>query len=314
MDYNSRLIFNPAAGAFNLEPFLPEVITVLASYGWQVECCRSSQPGEIGRLARQAEQKGYPVVWVAGGDGSLNEAANTLAHSPTALGILPTGTSNVWARQLGLPVPTPWNPNRLIAAARALAEGRVYTIDLGQVAGRYFVMWSGVGLDAVIATAIEPKPPTLRRFGMLGYAAQVIRIAWPYRGAQMNIQADQVTLHTRAFLAVASNGPLYGAILHLAPAAVLDDGCLDLTILQGGSLYTALTHAVNLLFGRVTHNPRAILYRARCIQISAPDFIPVQVDGEPLTATPVTIQVVPQALRVLAPRGAPAGLFQHAPN
>jgi diacylglycerol kinase (ATP) len=310
MDYSASLIFNPAAGAFSLEPILPEIIVALQAYGWQVELYKTQQRGDIGRLAQEAVRKGCDVVLVAGGDGSLNEAANALVHSPAIIGMLPTGTSNVWARQLGMPIPTPWNPNKVLEAARALAEGQVRTIDLGLVAGRYFVMWSGVGLDAVIAAAIEPKPPIVRRFGMVGYAARVIRIAMRYRGARMDIQTDQETFHTHAFLAVASNGPLYGAILRLAPAAVLDDGCLDLTVLQGESLFAVLARACNLLLGRVTRDPQAILCRARCIQISTPGPVPVQVDGEPLTVTPVTIEVIPQALHVLAPRGAPASLFQ----
>jgi diacylglycerol kinase (ATP) len=310
MDYSACLIFNPAAGAFNLEPILPEIIATLKGYGWQVELCQTHQRGDISRLAQESVQKGHSVVLVAGGDGSINEAANVLAHNPTVMGVLPTGTSNVWARQLGIPIPTPWKPDKLVEAARALAEGQIRTIDLGRVSGRYFVMWSGVGLDAVIAASIEPKPTIIRRFGMVGYATQVIRIAWRYHGAQMDIQADQKTIKTRAFLAVASNGPLYGAIIHLAPDAVLDDGYLDLTVIQGESLYAAVARAFNLLLGRVARDPQAILCRARRIQISSPDPVPVHVDGEPLTVTPVSIEVVPRALRVLAPRNTPATLFQ----
>jgi diacylglycerol kinase (ATP) len=310
MDLSASLIYNPAAGAFNVEPILPKILATLQEYGWQVVMCHAHQRGDIGRLAQAAARQERQVVLVAGGDGSLNEAANALAYSQTALGMLPTGTGNVFARQLGIPIPSPWNPSKLVDAARALAAGEVRTIDLGRTAGRYFVMWSGTGLDAEIIASIEPKPPMIRRFGMVGYAAQVVRVALRYHAVQMVIEVDQTTIKTRALLAVASNGPRYGVIFRLAPAAMLDDGYLDLTILKGDNLFAKITRVLNLLLGRVARDPQAILCRARRIQMTTLNPIPVQVDGEPLTMTPVTIEVAPLALRILAPHQAPVTLFQ----
>jgi diacylglycerol kinase (ATP) len=310
MNNSASLIYNPAAGAFNVEPILPKILATLQEYDWQVDLCHAHQRGDIGRLAQAAARQERQVVLVAGGDGSLNEAANALVHSQTALGILPTGTGNVFARQLGMPIPNPWNPGKLVYAAQALAAGQVRLIDLGQTAGRYFVLWSGTGLDAEVSASVESKRPKIRRFGMVGYAAQVVRAALRYQGVEMIIEVDAETIHTHALLAVASNGPLYGVYFRIAPSAILDDGFLDLTIFEGDNVFATLSRALNLLLGRVARDPHAILRRARRIQVTTPTPIPVQVDGEPLAQTPVTIEVVPQALRILAPRQAPANLFK----
>jgi diacylglycerol kinase (ATP) len=312
MNISASLIYNPAAGAFNLEPVLPEILAALRGHGWQVDLCQTRERGDIGRLAQAAVQQECQVVLVAGGDGSLNEAANALVHSQTALGMLPTGTGNVFVRLLGMPLPSPWNPVKLVKAAETLATGQVRTIDLGRAAGRYFVLWSGIGLDAEISASIEPKRPMVRRFGLVGYAAQVIKAALRYRGAQMTTETDQETIQTHAILAVASNSPLYGVYFRIAPIAVLDDGYLDLTIFEGDDLLSTIGRALNLLLGRVARDPHAMLRRARWIQMTTPTPIPVQVDGEPLTRTPVIIEVVPKALRILTPRQAPSTLFKSA--
>jgi diacylglycerol kinase (ATP) len=306
---SASLIYNPAAGAYNVESTLPDILARLQEYGWQVDLCRTYHRGDIARLTQAAMQQERQVVLVAGGDGSLNEAANVLAHSQTNLGVLPTGTGNVFARQLGMPIPSPWKLGKLVNAAQALAEGQVQTIDLGRTAGRYFVLWSGTGLDAEISASIEPKRPVIRRAGLVGYAAQVIKAALRYHGAPMTIEVDGETIHTHALLAVATNGPLYGVYFRIAPKAILDDGYLDLIILNGENLFSKIARVFYLLLRRVESDPQAILRRARCIQVTTPTPIPVHVDGEPLTRTPVTIEVVPQSLRILAPRQAPATLF-----
>jgi diacylglycerol kinase (ATP) len=309
MDSSGILIYNPAAGAFNVKPVLPEILQALALGGWQVELRQTHQPGDIGRFTTEAVQRGDNIVFIAGGDGSLNEAVNHLAHTNTALGVIPTGTSNVWARLVGMPMPLPWNLHKLVDGAKALVDGCVRTVDLGLADQRYFLMWSGVGLDGEIASVIEPKSTPVRKFGMLGYAAFVIAIAFRYRGVHMTIETENHTYQTRSLLTVASNGGLYGGILRIAPQAVLDDGYLDVCIFRGENILQTLFHAAILLAGKAAKDPRAIMVRAQRIQVSSLRPCHVQVDGEPFIKTPVNIKVVPKALRVLLPPNTSAALF-----
>ena len=310
----ASLIYNPAAGSSRLQALFPEILRVFQSCGWEINLCQTQQRGDVARLAGEAAQQGRQVVLVAGGDGSLNEAVNVLAHSSCALGVLPTGTGNVWARQIGMPIPNVLNPYRLVEAAHTLVDSQTRTIDLGRTGERYFLMWSGVGLDGEVSASLEPKPIYIRRLGLVGYAAQAVAVAAQYRGSRMRIEADQQLIRTRGILAVASNGPLYAAILKIAPQARLDDGYLDLTIFQGDNLYATIVHALNLLAGRVEHNPRVISVRARRIRVVTHKPCHVQVDGEPFMRTPVLIEIVPRALQVLIPHQTPANLFLEPDN
>jgi diacylglycerol kinase (ATP) len=223
--------------------------------------------------------------------------------------VIPTGTGNVFARQIGVPIARPWNRRRLVAAAVSLADGQQRSIDIGRANGRYFLLWSGVGLDALVSQTIEPKPPVVRRFGLLGYAAHALAVAIRYHGQRLIIEADGERIETDALLAVASNIRAYAAILNIAPHAVLDDGRLDLTVLRGTNLPTILLHVAFLLSHTVHHDPLAIMRQVRQIQIDCAVPGPLHVDGEPLGLTPATIEVVPSALRILAPRHASRTLF-----
>jgi diacylglycerol kinase (ATP) len=309
----TTLIYNPYAGSGNIEPILPEILNLLRQYNCQVAVKQTRQPGDIQVFAKEAVDQAMQVVFVAGGDGSINEAVNALAYSPVALGVIPVGTGNVWARQIGLPLPSKWNSHRLVDAIQVLLEGSIYEVDLGKVNDRYFLMWSGVGLDAEVSATIEPKPLYMRRLGLVGYGAYVAYVALGYRGTYTTIEVDGEEVTTRALLAVVSNVNLYAAILKVAPKAQLDDGLLNISIFKGDNVLSALWHVPPMLAGWTERDSRAIQMLGRKITIRAQRTCNVHVDGDPLTKTPVTIQVVPRSLRVLIPRCVPAGLLSRPP-
>src|SRR5512136_3065415 len=125
------LIYNPRSGTHDVKSHLPAALQVFRESGWQVEMQATLQAGDVQRLAADAVRNHYDVVLTAGGDGSLNEAANALAHSEVALATLPSGTANVWARQIGMPTPAPLYTTQLADAARSICTGLVRPIDLG---------------------------------------------------------------------------------------------------------------------------------------------------------------------------------------
>src|SRR5512143_3185427 len=124
-DSNLRavLIYNPRSGTHDVQAHLSPALQVFREYGWQVEVQGTQRAGDVQRLAADAVRNNYDVVLAAGGDGSLNEAANALVYSDVALATVPGGTANVWARQIGMPTPAPLYTAQLADAARSICTG-----------------------------------------------------------------------------------------------------------------------------------------------------------------------------------------------
>jgi diacylglycerol kinase (ATP) len=304
------LIYNPRSGTRDVQSYLAPALQVFREQGWRVEMQGTQRPGDVQRLAADAVRHNYEVVLTAGGDGSLNEAANALAHSEVALAPLPSGTANVWARQLGMPVPAPLYGTQLADAARSICAGLIRLIDLGCTNGRYFLLWSGAGLDAYVTSKVEPRPPWVKRWGVAGYGLRALWHAVQYRGTPMTIKLDdQPPLRDRALMVLISNIQLYAGIVRPSPQARVDDGMLDVCIFKGtGFAYTA-RHFISIAVGRAAQDPQLINLRGQHIRVSAKQPTAVHVDAEPIGFTPIDVQVAPRALRVVVPRTAPASLF-----
>jgi YegS/Rv2252/BmrU family lipid kinase len=304
------LIYNPRSGTHDIQSHLPAALQVFRESGWQVEVQSTQRAGDVQRLAAAAVRSQCDVVLAAGGDGSLNEAANALAHSEVALAALPSGTANVWARQIGMPTPAPLYAAQLADAARAICTGLIRPIDLGRANKRYFLLWSGAGLDAYVTTRIEPRPPWVKRWGAAGYGLRALWHAVQYRGTPMTIEIDdQPVLCDRALMVLISNIQLYAGIVRPSPAARLDDGLLDVCIFKGTNFAYTARHFLSIALGRSAQNPELINRHGRQIRVSAKQPTAVHVDAEPIGVTPLDVQLAPRALRVIVPRTAPAALF-----
>jgi diacylglycerol kinase (ATP) len=304
------LIYNPRSGTHDIQAHLPPALQVFREQGWQVEVQATQRAGDVQRLAAEAVSNHYAVVLAVGGDGSLNEAVNALAHTDVALATLPSGTANVWARQIGMPTPAPLYPSQLADAARAICGGLIRPIDLGRTNERYFLLWSGAGLDAYVTSKIEPRPPWVKRWGAAGYGLRALWHALRYRGTPMTIEIDdQPSRHDRAVMVLISNIQLYAGIVRPSPEARIDDGLLDVCIFKGNSFAYTAWHFGSIALGRSAQNPELIQLCGRHIQVCARQPTAVHVDAEPIGVTPIDVQVVPRALRVIVPQTAPVTLF-----
>lgn len=305
----SLIIYNPVAGPRDVWKELKRVRRELTTRGWSVEIEATRQAGEATALAREAARSGMDTVWVAGGDGTVNEAVNGLVGTETALAVLPVGTGNVWARQLHLPVYTLAHPFRLREAAIAQAEGRVRSVDVGRMNDRYFLLWVGAGFDAQITSDMEPRPRRVKRLGVLPYVVAGLTLAREFSGVRTHLVLDGRVLRGRALLVVVSNVQMY-SIFHLTPRARMDDGLLDVFVFRGlGGFLYMLRMAGQLFVGRHLENPRVVQRTARQITLWTEVPMAVQADGEPLGTTPISIRVVPRSLRVRVPPQAPPTLF-----
>jgi len=303
-----RIIYNPAAGPRDVHRELQRVRRELRRHGWSVDVETTRAAGDVTRLARQAADEGLDAVWIAGGDGSISEAANGLVGSGTAMAVLPVGTGNTWAKQLRLPTYTLTHPFRLREAAAEQARGEVRAVDVGRVNGRHFLLWVGIGFDALVTSRMEPRPRPVKRLGALPYVVAAAILARHFSGVRTRILLDGHAVRGRTLLVLVSNVQMYAFLPVVCPAK-MDDGFLDLLAFRGlGPIYI-FQHAAKMFSGRHLQDPKIVHRKVRQATVWTDEPVSVQADGEMVGTTPVTLHVVPRALRILVPPQAPRSLF-----
>ena len=305
------LLFNASAGARSSHRRLPDAISVLEQVGWQVESVATRSPQHTEELARTAGAAGFDVVAAAGGDGTVNVVVNGLAladpDEPTAaLGILPAGTANVLARDLGLPVPLPGVLDTLPETARWLTRSQSMAVDLGRVTNaagqRYFICWAGVGLDAAVTAQVAANPAAKQWLGALAFVASAVgQVREIYRSRLYTVQVDDQMFQGRGVLAVASNIQCYAVVFDMAPDAAMNDGLLDVTFFHDITVFNGMDRLWKLTTAQHTDDPGIGYARGQCVLIDADTPQPVHVDAEPFGVTPVTIEVLPGAIQMMTP-------------
>jgi diacylglycerol kinase (ATP) len=309
----AHIIHNPTAGPRDVRRDLERVCSDLERRGWSVELRITEKPGDARVFACAAAQAGCDVAVAAGGDGTVNETVNGLVGTQTALGVLPVGTGNVWAKQLGIPTYTLTNPLRLQEAAAGLTEGAFRRVDVGRVIGqvddRYFLCWAGIGLDAQVTVEMEPRPRYAKQLGTLPYVIATLIVARDFQGVRTRISLNGGIVRGRTLLVLVSNIQQYAGWFKVARRARVDDGQLDVLVFKGMGFPYVVRHVLKVISNRYLQDPRVVHRQVSRIEVKTESAMSVQVDGDPIGTTPVTLEVVPRALRVLVPPGAPLDLF-----
>jgi diacylglycerol kinase (ATP) len=328
----AELIYNPNGGQVVVRHEIAEAVGFLSRRGWTVVCRETTEPKEATELARQAVLRGAKVVIAAGGDGTVSEVANGLLHTDAALGVLPVGTTNSWALQMGIPALNPWSPGtnvvKLVAdleeriarplpanyyrtvilnAAHVLVEGHTVAVDMGEISGRYFLMWAGIGLDAAILASISLREK--KTLGSWAYLFTTIGAIGRGSSTDIRLNLDGKVIKVSTQQIIISNIQLYGGIMVIGAKALVNDARLDVCIFKGDSFFTFIQHALKVLSHQHLRDPKIEYYQCSEIIVESDRAMPVHVDGEPFTKTPVTIRTVPSALKVIVPKKAPGNLF-----
>lgn len=308
------LIYNPEAGRYPPTPFAKRAAEVLREHGWQVRLIPTRSGETLTRMAKRAAQRGIEAVFVAGGDGSVGLAAAGLMGSETALGILPAGTANVFAQDLGLARMSLVNWTGIEKSARLLADAPAYWVDMGRCNGHPFLLWSGTGLDAVVVQKVEPRRRWEKVFGIAKYATHAVWTASTWSGMRLKVEVEGFHSEGEFIMAVATNIPRFaGGLAQLAPHARLDDGLMDLWLFRGHAFNDIARIAWMLWLGRPEEIPGAERLTFREARIVGKGRLPFQLDGEPvICARETMLKVVPRALRLLVPPRA-RYLFIHPP-
>ena len=265
----------------------------LARHGFEANIRATTKAGDAHTFAKEAAASGCDLAVAWGGDGTINEAASALVASDTIFGIVPAGSGNGLASDLRVP----FDPR---AALEVAASGRTMTIDAGRVDDCMFFNIAGVGVDAVIAARFAERG--MRRRGMLGYmqlsTAELLR----YRCQTYELTIDDQQFAHRAMLIAFANGRQYGNRLLIAPGARLDDGLLEVVVVEQLSLLSIAFRLPSLFQGTLQPGRGVTMRAGKSIRISANGPIPYHVDGEPrLGGAELDVSTIPAALRVRVP-------------
>ncbi len=252
--------------------------------------------GDARDIARQAAAEGIELLLVAGGDGTVNEAAQGVLGSETTLGVVPVGSGNGLARSLGIPLrPGP--------ALEALENGVARRIDVGVVNGEPFVNVAGVGFDAAVGIAFESNGRGGGRRGVLTYLRLGLARSFSYPPARVTLEAGGEHIETRALVVTFANGRQYGAGAVIAPRARLDDGCLEVVVIEDAPPLETVLNAPRLFLGSIEGYRRYRRVTAPSALLTATAPLEHHRDGEPAARTDrLEVGVRPRALRVLVPR------------
>jgi diacylglycerol kinase (ATP) len=254
----------------------------------------SPEPGAPAKLALFAAESGHDLV-ACGGDGVVTEVAAVAADTGRRLAIVPTGAGNDFARALGYDIKRP------LDAFAALEHGRDRVVDLGRVNGRWFTTVTASGFDA---EANRWANTVHRLSGTTLYVAAVPRTLTVYRPQPFHLQVDDTELDVHAWLVAVGNGPSYAGGMRIAPAARLDDGVLDVTVIGAMSKLEFLYNFPKVFKGSHVSHPKVHTYRGARVELSSPGSrLPLEVyaDGERVGPMPAAMQAARDALTARVP-------------
>jgi diacylglycerol kinase (ATP) len=253
----------------------------------------TERPGHARELTRALVGQGVATVAAWGGDGTVNEVASALAFTSTTLAIVPSGSGNGLARELGVPL-------NADGALRLALDGDERTMDAGELDGHLFFNVAGLGLDAKVAHRFTGG--TGRR-GFSRYLEVTCQELFSYQPTEHLIVTDGVPLRSRALLIAIANSRQYGNGALIAPQARIDDGLLDVVVIDQRSPIKALLQVPRVFLGQVGRVKGVSMRTAAVIEISSDAPTVFHVDGEPYVGgATVTARVHPAALRVKVPR------------
>jgi YegS/Rv2252/BmrU family lipid kinase len=291
----ARLIINPISGTASKAGLDGYVIDTLSPAGWDIETTYTQCHGDATRLAREAVELGYDAVFAAGGDGTVNETADALCGSDTALGIIPCGSGNGLARHLGIPID-------VREGVKVIHDESPRCIDYATVNGLKFFCTFGVGFDAAVSAAFAEK----KRRGKFTYLQSTFQTYAHYEPELYTITANGQRITEKAFLVAVCNASQYGNNAYIAPSATIDDGLLDVTIIHAGNTLSTALVGFDMLIGNIERNMLIHTFRTPSLTIKRSNPGAAHLDGEPLQLDDtLDIKCHHRRLKVFAPDSLP---------
>jgi YegS/Rv2252/BmrU family lipid kinase len=291
------IIINPIAGG--VRPDVARARAELASaivdrHGDPAEVFVTERAGHARDLAKAAVARGARLVMAWGGDGTINEVASALAFGEVPLGLVPAGSGNGLARQLGV-------PKKAADAIRLAIAAEPRRIDVGELNDRLFVNAAGIGIDAHVASRFNEN---YGRRGFPMYVRVTATALVTYQPNEYTITAAGQRTQVRAVLVTAANSAEFGNGACIAPGARVDDGLLDLVVLEERSRLRTIVNLPRLFTGTVQRVPGCTITRVDRAMIESDRPMTFHVDGEPVAGgTSLRLRVHPGALYVSVKAG-----------
>jgi diacylglycerol kinase (ATP) len=284
------LVVNPTSGKGLGARVAPVVRRRLEAAGLTVDEYTTSCAEDVGRISADVVASGADAVALVGGDGTIHLGAQVLANSGMPFGVIPAGTGNDFARSIGVPLKDPVRATDLIVA------GNTRSVDLAVAKDEYITTVVAGGFDSLVnkrANAMSwPR-------GNARYTLATLAELRTFKPLEYVVTVDGEVIETKAMLVAVGTGPTYGGGLQICAGAEIDDGLLDVTIIQPVSRFTLLQMFPKLAKGTHVGHPMLRTVRGRSVRIESPG-ITAYADGEPLGPLPVDITIAPGALTVFA--------------
>ncbi len=253
----------------------------------------TSKRKEAESISKCAAQEGFEKIVSVGGDGTIYEVINGLIGQKIVLGVIPAGTGNDFARSIGI-------ERDLKKALDTIVYGEEKYIDCGLANGRYFINVAGVGFDTEILREVEKIKKHLS--GKWAYLAGVFKTLFHYKHKKIEIDIDGKTYNKEILLMALANGKFYGGGMKISPDSDLEDGYIDICIIHKISKLRVLRLFPTIFAGKHINVREVTLYRAKKIKLNSATPLEVNLDGDVVGVTPLSIEVVPKAIKILIPR------------
>lgn len=308
METKKRIIFvvNPISGTHGKEFILRLIEKELNHSIYDYSIRKTEYAGHASEIAAQAAAEHTDIVVAIGGDGTINEIGRAIIHTNTAMGIIPCGSGNGLARHLQIPM----EPKK---AVDIINDGVTDIIDYGKINNVPFFCTCGVGFDAFVSLKFSQAG----RRGPLTYLEQTLRESLKYRPEVYELEMDgNPSARYKAFLIACGNASQYGNNAYIAPKATLNDGLLDVTILEPFTVLDVPALSFQLFNKTINQNSRIKTFQCKSLRIHRTKPGVVHFDGDPMMAgEDVEVAIVQKELKVIVPRNAgksPVNVLQRA--
>lgn len=285
---DTLIILNPAAHSERAQRKRAQVEALAHDCAFYA----TTHTGEAEQMARRGVEEGFEKIVAAGGDGTINEVVNGLAGTNTTLGLLPIGTMNVFANELGLPV------HDLELCWNIIQNDRTRSVDLPKANEKFFVQLAGVGLDAQVVK--ETSAQLKKNFGPLSYLISAAQIA-ARQPPRLFIEADEAPVKEGSFVLI-GNGRRYGGPFPFFKHAVIDDGKLDVIVFKSLGYLEIIKYLQDVVFSSEIRVPEIEYFQTSRLRVDSDQSVPVELDGELVGNCPVEFGLQERSLRVLVPR------------
>ncbi|EGL83884.1 Conserved hypothetical protein CHP00147 [Caldalkalibacillus thermarum TA2.A1] len=269
----ARIIYNPSAGRELFRKHIPSILEKLERAGYETSCHATTGAGDAIRAAETAVERRYDLVVAAGGDGTVNEVVNGLAEKKyrPQLGIIPAGTTNDFARALGI-------PKDFEAACDVIINGKTTSIDVGKVNRQYFINIAGGGTLTELTYEVPSRLKTM--FGQLAYYVKGIeKLAW-LKPTRVTITSPKRVIDEEIMLFLVANSHSVGGFEKLAPKAVMNDGYFDVLVVRKTTMPEFLKIATQVIKGDHVHDPRVIYFQTAELKVTSAYPVQLNLDGE----------------------------------